>query len=386
LAALERHSGERHLLVLQDYPDPDAISSALAHRQLSREFGIQADLLYAGEVSHPQNRALVNLLQIPLRHIRDGPRTDTYDGAVFIDNQGSTARYLVDLLVRENIPALLVVDHHRTASGLAAELELIEDVGATATVYGDLFRGGHMGLDPESAAGRRLATALFHGIITDTQGLSFAGEWDVATAQWLALFLDETALGQITNQSVPWETLEVLRRALTTRTRRPGYSFAGVGYLAAQDRDALPQTAEWLLSEEGVHTTVVFGIVRDWRSQETISGSLRTHRIDLAPERFLRAAFLDDLGDRVSIGGRALAGGFQIPLGPSSRESPTDTQTERWLYWEQDLSERLGQAAAETALGQAEAAELPLGGAVSYSALGPDSPVWRILSMASRRI
>jgi hypothetical protein len=33
---LEQHRGERHVIVLQDFPDPDAISSAYAHQLLAQ--------------------------------------------------------------------------------------------------------------------------------------------------------------------------------------------------------------------------------------------------------------------------------------------------------------------------------------------------------------
>ena len=47
---LESHREERHVIVLQDFPDPDAISSALAHALLSTKHGIRTELVYLGEV------------------------------------------------------------------------------------------------------------------------------------------------------------------------------------------------------------------------------------------------------------------------------------------------------------------------------------------------
>ena len=36
---LARHSGERIVIVLVGYPDPDSMASALAHRLLAQQFG-----------------------------------------------------------------------------------------------------------------------------------------------------------------------------------------------------------------------------------------------------------------------------------------------------------------------------------------------------------
>jgi nanoRNase/pAp phosphatase (c-di-AMP/oligoRNAs hydrolase) len=63
---LDAHRGERHLVVLQDFPDPDGISSAFVHQIISIGFDISADIVYSGWISHLQNVALVKLLGIDL--------------------------------------------------------------------------------------------------------------------------------------------------------------------------------------------------------------------------------------------------------------------------------------------------------------------------------
>src|SRR5688572_28275343 len=52
---LQKHRGEVHVAVLQDYPDPDAISSALAYRLLGERCDIEVDILYEGRISHQEN-------------------------------------------------------------------------------------------------------------------------------------------------------------------------------------------------------------------------------------------------------------------------------------------------------------------------------------------
>src|SRR5262249_30020385 len=83
-----------------------------------------------------------------------------------------------------------------------------------------------------------------------------------------------------------------------------GYSVAGVGYLRWSDRDAIPQAADFLLTEENVHTSVVYGLLDEQGGREAISGSLRTHKSTLRVDRFLKDALGDDLA-----GGGGRAGG-----------------------------------------------------------------------------
>jgi hypothetical protein len=64
---LDKHRGDRHLVILQDFPDPDAISSAWAYKLIAERFDIQCDLVYGGTLSHQENIALVKLTGLPLQ-------------------------------------------------------------------------------------------------------------------------------------------------------------------------------------------------------------------------------------------------------------------------------------------------------------------------------
>src|SRR4029077_4610230 len=79
-AVLEAHSGERHAIVMQDYPDPDAISGAWAHKAISARFGIECDLIYEGRISHQENLALVQLTEVELVRYSDGYNLEQYQG------------------------------------------------------------------------------------------------------------------------------------------------------------------------------------------------------------------------------------------------------------------------------------------------------------------
>src|SRR5690554_3180994 len=91
---LERHRGERHVIVLHDFPDPDAISSAFAHQLLSQGFEIETDIIYNGRISHQQNIAMVRLLGVELKRFSETTDLQQYQGAVFIDGQGTSAEQI----------------------------------------------------------------------------------------------------------------------------------------------------------------------------------------------------------------------------------------------------------------------------------------------------
>src|SRR5688500_1589983 len=88
---LRGHNGERHLIALQDFPDPDALSSAWAHKLISANYDIICDIAYVGKISHQENRALVQLTNMELIGPSEKLRPEIYSGLVLVDNQGTTA-------------------------------------------------------------------------------------------------------------------------------------------------------------------------------------------------------------------------------------------------------------------------------------------------------
>ncbi|MGE5223352.1 MAG: DHH family phosphoesterase, partial [Omnitrophica WOR_2 bacterium] len=111
------------------------------------------------------------------------------------------------------------------------------------------------------------------------------------------------------------QVMEIIRRALGDRVTAENYSIAGIGYLRAEDRDAIPQAAEFLLSEENVHTAIVYGIMRNNGSEEALIGSIRTTKITLDPDDFIKDVFGKSVEGRYYGGGKTTAGGFYIPIG-----------------------------------------------------------------------
>jgi len=184
---LEAHRGERHIVVLQDFPDPDAISSALAHKLISRQFDIEVDIVYGRKISHQQNIAMVKLLGIELICFEDSLNLAQYQGAVFVDNQGTTAEKVLAAIESAGVPIRIVVDHHEPQERLEPNfLDIRQSVGAVATIYAEYLENGLLKLDTSNKDHVMLATALTHGIITDTSGFVRANPEDFYAAAFLS--------------------------------------------------------------------------------------------------------------------------------------------------------------------------------------------------------
>ncbi|MBF0263616.1 MAG: DHH family phosphoesterase, partial [Magnetococcales bacterium] len=315
-AMLAHRDGERHAVVLQDFPDPDAIACGFAYHLLAAERGIQSELIYGGRISHQENIALINLLEIQLTEWRAGEIVPNYfQGAVFVDNQGTTSN-LVDRLEEAGVPVLAVVDHHDLQHRLSAPIFTdIRPVGACASIFSHYLAEGLLPLRTSKPEHRRLATALMHGIISETGSMIRAQPADFTAAAFLQPFCDIDLLMDILHQRRNHKVMEVIRLALANRVIKGGLSLSGVGYLRGEDRDAIPQAADFLLTEDTVQTVVVYGIVTMADGAESIHGSLRTSRNSLSPDTFLKEVLGRTEQGIFYGGGKAGAGGFEIPLG-----------------------------------------------------------------------
>ena len=337
---LDAHRGERHIIVLQNYPDPDAISSAFAHQLISARFGIQTDIVYSGKISHQQNVALLKLLGITLIPFDPALDLKLYAGAVFVDNQGTTAGEIVDALEAAGVPTLIIVDHHSLQERLHPLFYDIRRTGATATIYAEYLRAGLIALDRSHKESQVVATALMHGILTDTGDFVRAEAEDFKAAAFLSGFRDAEILAQIMSQARPKQTMEIIRRALGNRVIAESFSIAGIGFLRAEDRDAIPQAADFLLTEENVHSALVYGIVIS-DGEEMLIGSLRTTKLTLDPDSFIKDTFGKNAAGHYFGGGKDSAAGFQVPIGFLSGSLNDEYRELKWQAYDSQVKHKL---------------------------------------------
>ena len=236
---------------------------------------------------------------------------------------------------------VLVVDHHEPQTNLSAEYSDIQKTGATATIFAHDIESGLLSLQKSRKDHVALATALLHGIITDTAGFIQAGKEDFHAAEYLSEFKDPELLEQIMNQTRSKQVMDIIRSALGNRTVVENFSIAGIGYLRAEDRDAIPQAAEFLAKEENVHTAIVYGILKEEDQKENLTGSLRTTKLTLDPDEFLKETFGVNPDGQYYGGGKHLAGGFSIPVGFLAGEPCEDYAAHKWQVFDAQVKSKI---------------------------------------------
>jgi nanoRNase/pAp phosphatase (c-di-AMP/oligoRNAs hydrolase) len=291
---IESVKGGKLGIFAHDNPDPDAISSALALKEIARNYGVESDIIYYGEIFHQENRAMVNLLEIPL--VRGGEvDLSSYTKFALIDVSAPG----VNNSVPSNLEISIVIDHHPAESIEAEYYDVRTDAGATATIMTDYLK--ELKLSPS----RTLATALFFGIKTETDEFKRNTRTaDFTAAAFLYPFVDHELIEKIEGPAISTETLDVLGTAIKNRQIFSSFLISFAGFIS--DRDALPQAADFLLRLEGISTVLVFGVVKE---KVYISARNKDVRINIGET--LKVAF----GDVGSAGGHAHSAGGQIPLG-----------------------------------------------------------------------
>ncbi|AEN05074.1 phosphoesterase RecJ domain protein [halophilic archaeon DL31] len=282
-------------VVAHDNPDPDAIASAVALCRVAESFGVEAAACYSGEISHQENRALVNLLDLPMVHLGPGD-IEAYGAIALVDH----SRPGVNDSLPEDSDIDIVIDHHPPRGPVdGVFIDLRSEVGSTSTLLTQYLDWFDVPFD------RKTATSLLYGIQVDTKEFTReVAEADFIAASLLIPAVDSDTLSRIESPSVSIETLSVLAAAIKHRTVQGGALSSCVGEI--RDRDALAQAAERLLDMEAIHTTLVYGFM-----DETIYVSGRSRGGDLDLGETLRDAF-GAIGDA---GGHADMAGAQIPLG-----------------------------------------------------------------------
>ncbi|MGQ0714266.1 MAG: DHH family phosphoesterase [Gemmatimonadaceae bacterium] len=238
--------------LLQHDPDPDAIASALALREVLGRDEREARILTCGRVTRPENRALIAELGVRIDHVSSRSLAEQ-ENLILVDVQPTY--FNVELT---NVAA--VVDHHPSSGAFRARFKDVRPTyGASATIAAEYLLA-----DGDAQLTRELATALLYGIITDTKSLSrSASDDDLEMFAYLFPRADHALLRRIQHPSYAPATLRRFGMALQHTTVRGGLAHAHLGRLPEDQEHVVAQLAEFCLGMEGADIAVVSGIFHD---------------------------------------------------------------------------------------------------------------------------
>jgi nanoRNase/pAp phosphatase (c-di-AMP/oligoRNAs hydrolase) len=292
LASVIQDTEKKLVILTHNNPGPDSIAAAAALQSVAEHFGVEADIVYVGEVGRQENRAFVNLLGIELLAYEDA-EMDDYDTVALVDH-ARTGDPPGDLNVD------IYLDHYESGGEVEAEfVDVRPNVSATATILTKYIQEYDLNVS------ETVATALLYGIRAET--LDFRRETtpaDLTAAAYLYPFANHDTLEQVESPSMSPETLDVLAEAISNREVQGSHLVSNSGFI--RDRDALSQAAQQLLNLEGVTTAAVFGIVDD-----TIHLAAQSKDIRMNIGNVLGDAF----GEMGEAAGHSTQATAEVPLG-----------------------------------------------------------------------
>jgi nanoRNase/pAp phosphatase (c-di-AMP/oligoRNAs hydrolase) len=238
---------DRVLIMLHNDPDPDALASGLALRNLLRRTKTTAIIGAMQGVTRPENLRMANMLDIHVEQITT-VSLQQFERIATVDVQ---PHYFGGLLDRAD----LVIDHHPEQPGYSAVFKDIRaDYGSTSTILTEHLRAVDVNIS------ERTATAMLYAIKSDT--LFFArhtNRVDLEAFTFLYPLADAALIRKMEGAEITLERLDYVTRASQGGIMKEQVFSAFVG--EAPREDFIPYTADFFLQLEDVKWTIVAGVV-----------------------------------------------------------------------------------------------------------------------------
>jgi nanoRNase/pAp phosphatase (c-di-AMP/oligoRNAs hydrolase) len=240
---------DRILILLHNEPDPDAIASGLALRNVLRRNKQTAVIAALQGVTRPENVRMVNLLDIHVEIIKP-EEVANYERVAMVDVQPHYFNGVIDRVD-------LVIDHHPEQTGYIAVFKDIRpDYGSTSTILTEHLRA------VDANISERTATAMLYAIKSDTLFFNRqANRVDLEAFSYLYPLADAALIRKMEGAEITMERLEYVLKA-----KQNGQMVEQVfcAFLGTSPReDFIPYVADFYLQLENVKWTIVSGIVND---------------------------------------------------------------------------------------------------------------------------
>jgi nanoRNase/pAp phosphatase (c-di-AMP/oligoRNAs hydrolase) len=265
---------DRILILLHNDPDPDALASGLALRNVLRRNKQTAVIAAIHGVTRPENQRMMNLLDIHVEIVTPG-QLNEFDRIAMVDVQ---PHYFGDVIDRVD----LVIDHHPEQPGYTAVYKDIRpDYGSTSTILTEHLRA------VDANISERTATAMLYAIKSDTLFFNRqANRVDIEAFSYLFPLADAPMIRKMEGAEITQERLDhVLKARVQGKIQEQVFcSFLGT----VPREDFIPYVADFYLQLEDVKWTIVSGVVG-----ESLVMSVRNLGYSRNAGEFVRKHFAD---------------------------------------------------------------------------------------------
>lgn len=162
LKQLLTHIKKEHVYIqMHNYPDQDAIASAVGLQELLKKNNIASTICYKGQIDKFNTLKMIEMLNINIKNIFE-LNINSDDEIIIVDAQKGNIN--VEDFKGEEIAC---IDHHKIQdTEFYRFYDIREELGSCATIIAEYF------LENNIEISRNIATALVYGIKVDTANLS----------------------------------------------------------------------------------------------------------------------------------------------------------------------------------------------------------------------
>ena len=238
---------DRVLILLHNDPDPDAMASGLALRNLLHRTKTTAIIGAFQGVTRPENLRMANLLDIHVEPLNRKSLTE-FARVVTVDVQ---PHYFGGLINKAD----LVIDHHPERAGYSAAFKDIRpDYGSTCTILTEHLRAVDVNIS------ERTATAMLYAIKSDTLFLSRqTNEPDLDAFRFLYPLANAALIRKMDGAETTIERLHCVSEAVQHGEMAGSLYTTHLGDVARED--LIAYVADFLLQVEEISWSVVSGVV-----------------------------------------------------------------------------------------------------------------------------
>ena len=298
---VEALKGKRRLLVLtHDNPDPDCIASGWALTRVVRKVKrMRVDFAYAGIIGRNENRTLAEVLRVPIRPLHQIDLS-SYDSFALVDSQPGTGNNSLP----EGVLPTIVIDHHpcRELTRSVPFYDVREEYGATASMLAEYLEAAQVKVD------KRLATALFYAIKSETQNLGReSSRADFRAFLRFFPLVDNVALSRIEHPPIPRSYFAMFDQAISGTETHGRVAVTKLG--SVSNPDIVAQFADLIVRMEGIRWAFTIG-----RYGGDILLSARTN----LPHANAGSVIQKVVGKLGKAGGHGMMAGGKVPAAAST--------------------------------------------------------------------
>lgn len=232
-----------------DNPDADAIASGFGVYTYLKNQGKEVRFVYGGRyVIQKSNLVLmVSELEIPIEHVEELEKPELLVTVDCQYGEGNVTRFEA-----ENVA---VIDHHQVSGSLPELAEVRSNLGACATVVRELLALEGIDINDD----KRLATALYYGLLTDTNQFTEISHPLDKDLRDDAAF-ERSLITLFRNSNLSLKELEIAGMALIGYDYNETYRYAVVEAKPC-DPNILGMISDLMLEVDSVDTCLVYSVL-----------------------------------------------------------------------------------------------------------------------------